>query len=381
MAATAGETTGPRLVLEPGELAHVERPTFLVDRERVERNLEAMQARARAAGARLRPHVKTHRSLAVGRWLRERGIDAVAVSSLEMAAYFAGDGWRDVTVAIPFNPRERARALDLARRIRLGVTVDSAAAVAALAGPPPVPAGVWIEIDTGPGRSGVPAGSPERVLDLAGRIAAAGLRPVGLLAHEGRTYRAGSVAEIRSLHAAAVAALEDLRGRLAAAGHPVVVSLGDTPACSLVEDLSGPDELRPGNFVFYDLMQLRLGACRGEDLAAAVACPVIGRYPERGLIVLHGGSVHLGSEAVPGPGGEPCHGLLARWDGRRWLGPDPAAPVVSLSQEHGVVSLPPADLERARIGGLALVLPVHACLAADRHRGYLDLAARPLDAM
>lgn len=372
------------LTLGPDELPAIRRPTLLVDRARAERNLDRMLARARAAGARLRPHVKTHRSRAIGRWLAARGIDAIATSSLEMAAYFAADGWRDILVAIPFNPREREAAGRLARGVlrKLGLAVDSAEAVDALAGLA-APVDVWIEIDTGYGRTGVPAGDGGQVLALVGRIAAAGppLRFAGLLAHEGRTYRAGSREEIERLHAGAMARLADLRERLAAAGHRAAISIGDTPACSLVSDLSGADELRPGNFLFYDLMQARLGACGDEEIACALACPIIGRYPERGQIVVHGGAVHLSRESLRGAGGEPCFGLLARWDGAAWRGAEPAAPVVAISQEHGTIRLPAADLAAARIGGLALVLPVHSCLTADLHGRYLDLDGGELDAM
>ena len=48
-----------------------------------------MAAKARSAHVRFRPHFKTHQSLEIGRWFREFGVDAITVSSVGMAAFFA----------------------------------------------------------------------------------------------------------------------------------------------------------------------------------------------------------------------------------------------------------------------------------------------------
>ena len=85
------------------------RPTLLVDRKRALRNIERMAAKAKAARVRFRPHFKTHQSAEVGLWFRDFGIDAITVSSLEMAAYFARNGWTDITVAFPVNILELDR--------------------------------------------------------------------------------------------------------------------------------------------------------------------------------------------------------------------------------------------------------------------------------
>lgn len=77
--------------------------------------------------------------------------------------------------------------------------------------------------------------------------------------------------------------LKKAKNALSEAGLPdLLFSIGDTPSCSIAEAFPPPiDEIRPGNFIFYDLFQVSLGACRDEDIAAAVACPVISKHPER----------------------------------------------------------------------------------------------------
>ena len=49
------------------------------------------------------------------------------------------------------------------------------------------------------------------------------------------------------------------------------------------------------------------------------------------------------------------------------------APLVSLSQEHGIVSAPPAIMEQLEVGDMVVVWPVHSCLTCDLHREYMTL--------
>ena len=79
-------------------------PTLLLDERRCRRNIAVMSIRAKRRGVRFRPHFKTHQSRAVGQWFRDEGVSAITVSSLAMARYFSGAGWREITVAFPFNP-------------------------------------------------------------------------------------------------------------------------------------------------------------------------------------------------------------------------------------------------------------------------------------
>ncbi len=85
-----------------------------------------------SAGIRFRPHFKTHQSAQVGEWFREAGIDAITVSSVDMAVYFAENGWTDITIALLVNPLEIDRIDQLAEKINLNLLVDSMAVTARL---------------------------------------------------------------------------------------------------------------------------------------------------------------------------------------------------------------------------------------------------------
>ena len=349
----------------------IDKPTLVIDEARARTNIRSMAARACAAGVRFRPHFKTHQSAEIGEWYRQEGVTAITVSSVDMAGFFAGSGWRDISIAFPVNVRQIDTINDLAGRVRLQLLVESEEVVRLLEEKLTAPAGAWIKIDTGYGRTGIPAARTREVLSLAAAVAGSQrLRLQGLLTHSGHSYHAASRAEIRAIYDDTVAKLSGLRRALVEGGCPVALelSMGDTPCCSVVEDLSAVDEIRPGNFVYYDLTQLALGACGQEQLAAAVACPVVAAHEDRGPLVIYGGAVHFSKEALNLPDGREIFGQVAGGagpEGKPWGPLIPEAYLVSVSQEHGIVQAPGELLRSTRIGDLLTILPVHSCLAAD----------------
>ena len=106
-------------------LDELERPTLLVNPVLPRQNIAFMAEKARLQGIRFRPHFKTHQSAAVGEWFRAVGVTAITVSSVDMALYFADHGWDDITIAFPVNIRQMRAINSLARRIRLGLLVES----------------------------------------------------------------------------------------------------------------------------------------------------------------------------------------------------------------------------------------------------------------
>lgn len=339
------------------------------------RNIAKMARKAEASRVKFRPHFKTHQSAEVGQWFRSYGVESITVSSLEMARYFAQRGWSDITVAFPVNLLEMGTIHELASGIDLGVLVDSEHTVAALRDYLTEPVGVWIKVDTGYGRVGVPWDQPGRILSLAKAIeTAAKLRFEGLLTHSGHSYQARTPSERRKIYEHAVSGLTAIKRILLAEGmHECKISIGDTPTLSLADNFQGVDEIRPGNFVFNDVMQYTLGSCSGDEIAVAVACPVVGRYPDRTQIAVYGGAVHLGSEHIVDKARRRVFGYLTSVE-RGTLGPVlEQAPVVSLAQEHGIVELDRTLVDEIEIGDVVFILPVHSCLTCNLYREYRTL--------
>ncbi len=386
-------------------------PTAVIDTARVRANIARMAARARAANVHFRPHFKTHQSAMIGEWFAAEKVTGITVSSLAMAEYFADHGWRDITVAMLVNVHTTERIDRLAQQLNaardragengpgLGLLVDDATVIMHLATALTTPVRVWIKIDTGYGRTGVAWDDSPRLgavadamtglgtdaatgavldADTAG-VATSPLMPTGLLTYAGHAYAARGRRALAALFAETAAHLQNARAALATPSTPpesLLLSVGDTPTCS-VADLAGVDEIRPGNFVFYDLMQLEIGSCAETDLAVAVACPVVGWYPDRRELVVHGGAVHLSKEALTDGDAQRWYGGLGTADQQQFGPLLTDARVVSLAQEHGVIAVPDGELHRQVTtlapGDVVLIFPVHSCLTCDLHDRYLAL--------
>lgn len=329
-----------------------------------------MISKARASGLTLRPHCKTHQSHKIASWFLDFGISKITVSSVDMAAYFAQAGWRDILIAFPFNPLEINRLNELTKICRMSVLADHPETIAALQ-TLDGRVGLYIDIDPGYGRTGIPSGEYQQIEDL---IRASRQNPKldfsGFYCHAGHSYKARDQAERDQIHRCALSDLSGLK-RHFSAYHPRIL-YGDTPNCSIQKDFHGLDEITPGNFVFYDLTQATIGSCRESDIALAMACPVVGKHIGSQEMVIHGGAVHFSKESLESDGqliyGKGVHFSKAGWSPLRQ-----ASCITSLSQEHGVVAVTENVMADTRIGDLLVFHPVHSCLTANLMKQYTTL--------
>ena len=90
-------------------LASIPTPRVLIDRSRLKQNIAAMQARARDAGVRLRPHAKTHKSPDIARWQIEAGAIGICCAKLGEAEVFAERRHQGHPAALPRASRPTPR--------------------------------------------------------------------------------------------------------------------------------------------------------------------------------------------------------------------------------------------------------------------------------
>lgn len=330
-------------------------PALLLDLDVLEANLERMAGRARELDVRLRPHVKTHKCVEVARLQRDAGAAGITVSTLEEAEVFAEHGFEDLTWAFPAIPGRLDRAAAVDRRARLRLLVDHPEAVERLEARGH-PFHVWLEVDSGDGRSGVdPEGGA--LVELAEALAGSPtLAFDGLLTHAGQAYDVADPGEAAAVAEHERRVMARAADRLRERGIDVpAVSVGSTPAATRARSLEGVDEIRPGNYALFDRTQAALGSCGIGDVAATVAATVVSTRPDAGRSVVDAGALALSKDRGPddpaAPGGR-CMGALS--DGAGGLRDD--ARLVSLSQEHGVLDAALPWGERVRI------VPNHACL-------------------
>lgn len=336
-------------------------PAFLIERSILHRNCDRMRQKALDSGVAFRPHVKTHKSVAIGRIQHGGTIGPITVSTLAEAEAFAADGFRDITYAVPLAPEKIVRAAALAARIeRLSVLIDSERALHAIeeySSSHSVTFDVFLKVDCGYHRAGVDPENPDSVRFAVAIARSESVRMQGLLTHAGHSYHARDVEDIRRVAAEESGCLSRFRALLATEGlGETLRSIGSTPTASVVERFSDCDEVRPGNYVFYDAFQTTIGSCALADCAVSVLTTVIGSYPERATIVVDAGALALSKDLGPDHV-DPNFGYGIVCDTS--LRPLPMK-VLALSQEHGKISAH----THVPVGTRLRIIPNHSCLTA-----------------
>jgi D-serine deaminase-like pyridoxal phosphate-dependent protein len=350
----------------------ITKPTLLLSKEIALRNIQNMVRKANDYELIFRPHFKTHQSAEIGEWFRDAGVKCITVSSFTMANYFAEIGWDDITIAFSVNIPEIPEINELAGRINLNVLIENKEGLVALQEKITWHTGVFIKIDTGSNRTGIDASRTSLIDELLEAIQKSPLLQFkGFLSHTGNTYQATSTHDIFSRHFDALLKMKALKARYRSEWPELIISLGDTPSCSICDNFDSVDEIRPGNFVFYDLMQFKLGVCKLTDIAIRMVCPVIAVHPSRNEVVIYGGAIHFAKDSIINIDGKPLFGrILVEENGKKLL-LDERNYLHGLSQEHGILKITPQDLHYFKPGNLIEIIPVHSCLTANLMREYL----------
>jgi len=353
-------------------MTEIIRPALVVDKEICLRNIERMVQKAKKYNLRFRPHFKTHQSTEIGDWFRFYGVNAITVSSVQMAEYFARHGWNDITIAFPLNILEISNINRLAAKIKLNVLVENKEAATVLAKSINNPVGVYLKIDTGANRTGIEP-SKTKLMDAILEIFSENKKITfkGFLTHNGHTYSARSTNEIFSRHFDSLLKLRLLKQRYQTDFTDIEVSIGDTPSCTLCTNFTGVDEIRPGNFVFFDLTQQSLGVCDFDDIAVRMVCPVVAKHASRNEVVIYGGAIHLSQDSLLNIDGKPFFGrIIINQEGEKKR-LSPRNYVSRLSQEHGILKVSQKNFNLFQVGDLVEIVPIHSCLTANLTRKYL----------
>ncbi|SMD34968.1 D-serine deaminase, pyridoxal phosphate-dependent [Reichenbachiella faecimaris] len=354
----------------------ITKPTLLLDKKKAIQNIKRMAEKAKSSGVTYRPHFKTHFSQEVGEWYREQGVTSITVSSIDMAVFFAGHGWDDIIIAFPVNVLQLDVLKLLAKQVKLGLVVESQQVIESINSEIEESVDIYIKIDTGYHRVGI---WHEEVNDVKGLGESVAKPHVfkGLLAHFGHTYSEIKKEEIKSIYQYGVGALNKLRDAI---DKNLKISIGDTPSCSVMDSFENVDEIRPGNLVFYDIMQVYIGSCQYSDIAVCLAVPVVAVYPERAEIVVHGGAVHLSKERLEDAEGS-YFGKVVALEEKGWSAPLDNYRVKGLSQEHGKISVPQNQIEKIKVGDVLGILPIHSCLTVNLMKEYMTLRGEKIGTM
>jgi D-serine deaminase-like pyridoxal phosphate-dependent protein len=346
-------------------LTDIPTPAVVVDLARLKTNIAAMQDLAKTAGVRLRPHTKTHKSVAIARMQLDAGATGICCAKLAEAEVFADAGITDIRLPYPVNPAnaDRVRAL-LGRGVRLSIIVDDLT-VARAWSDAMVASGqrldVLIKVDVGFHRCGIDPDAPGAMAIIKGVAELPGLSFRGLLSHAGQAYGASSIQELGEIAESEITTLRRLATDARQAGVAVEeISVGSTPTARFITLQNGVTEMRPGNYVFYDRTQAGLRATPIEQCAMSVLSTVVSR-PVSARVVFDAGSKTLTSDVARGFGAPTGHGLVYTDVEARVA--EPSISIERLSEEHAVARVPATC--RLRPGDRVRIVPNHACTVTN----------------
>ncbi|MDA0336550.1 MAG: alanine racemase [bacterium] len=321
-------------------------PHLLVDLDGLEDNLDRYQSYFSAHGIGLRPHIKTHKCLAIAHMQMSRGAMGITCQKLGEAEVMVAGGV-DRDVLIPFNIIGRAkleRLVALTKRTRLTVAADSAVTIAGLSAATAaagVTVGVIIELGRG-GRCGVE--TPE----LAGELAALvdslpGLELRGVMIMP-------APPQIRPF-------LQECLAQFDARGLPYpMVSGGSTPAAFTAHEIPELTEFRAGEYPVGGMKHLQLGTHTVEQCAVRVLMTCVSR-PTAARAIFDGGSKSLSAATFADDERGSLMGHVVEFPEARFSG---------ASEEHGQVDVSRCE-PQPQIGDRVQVIPVHPCPTFNEH--------------
>jgi D-serine deaminase-like pyridoxal phosphate-dependent protein len=335
----------------------VETPSICVDHGRMQRNIEGMIERLTAKGVTLRPHVKSHKSIEIGRRQLASGANGLTTATIGEAEVFVSAGVNDVFIAYPLwvshQKARRLRALLENSHVAIGLSSVAAAENLSRALGGPSTLDVLIEVDSGERRSGVLDAA--ETLEVARACDRVGLNLKGVFAHAGHSYAGASAVAGAARDEASV--LVTTAEALRRAGHRVeTVSAGSTPT-ALLSAVEGVTEERPGTFVFGDRQQVILGAQRAEDVALFVATTVIQVTGDR--FVIDAAAKVLTKDLPPTVEG---YGALVDY---------PHARIERIYDHHGVISARGGPVPT--VGDRLALIPNHVCPVTNLARELIIL--------
>jgi D-serine deaminase-like pyridoxal phosphate-dependent protein len=314
-------------------------PALLLDLPAARRNIDKMANRLKAMPAKLRPHIKVHKSPDLARMQVDAGAIGLSTATVWEAIVLVRSGLDSIFIVNTIAGREKLAALAaIARDAQVMVAIDdaqNAADIAAAARAANSRVGLLIEIDTGMDRAGVD--TPEQAVELARRVAGLeGVELLGVTGYEGHC----SLTPERDLRAQRQRVAMDLlvvsADKIRAAGLPCpIVSAGGTATWDWTAQTPGVTEIQAGSYAVMDNFH---GPMAEEfEHALTVLTTVISRPPDR--VIVDAGNKSLGAAALSTIRG---HGLA----------------VLRMDEEHGVFIAEPSY--PLHVGDVVELIPGYA---------------------
>ena len=337
-------------------ISELETPALLIDLDRMERNLKRAADYASEHGLRLRPHTKTHKNPVIGKMQLGLGAAGLTVAKVSEAEVMVKSGVEDLLIAYPVVGESKLRRLmAVAGQTSITVGLDSltvAEALSAAAAADGRTIGVLAEANVGMDRVGLRPG--EDLVALGRAISQLpGLRFDGVEFYYGHVNH--SLPNWEELLAGLSDQVARIRDDLTAAGiEPRIISGGSSPMLWDSHRIEGMNEIRPGTYVFNDVMQVGMGSAAWDDCAVTIMATVISTA-RAGFAIIDGGSKTFTSD--PARSADATFGRVTE---------APESRFYKMNEEHGYIELRGIS-EMPKIGDRFRIIPNHVCVAVNMH--------------
>jgi len=331
---------------EVREVDNIPSPALLVYPERILHNIREM-VRIAGGPARLRPHIKTHKTAEIIRMQQQAGIDRFKCATIAEAELLGQCGATDVLMAYqPVGP-DPHRLLTLQQRFgqtRFSALADHPATLdrlESLARKRDTVFRLYLDLNTGMNRTGIIPGA--QAADLYARMCESPyLEACGLHAYDGH-IRHTDFGQRKAASDQAFEAVEALKASLESAGYRVPSIIAGGSPTFPVHALRPEVELSPGTTLLWDARYAELFPDMDFLPAAVLLSRVVSR-PSPGTFCLD-----LGHKAIA-PEMEFPRVSLFGWEQCRQSGQ---------SEEHLVLEC--GDETPGEIGQPVYGIPMHIC--------------------
>lgn len=350
------------------EVESLPTPCCVVDLQQVKKNCSKIQKIARSFDCTLRPHVKTHKCPDIAIHQTGPAKTSIVVSTFAEARGFLEQGFRDVLIGLPLSVDKIPYYSSLRKTYPesdLHCLIDNFEIINHISSND---FSCYLKVNCDNGRAGVLWNSQTGV-KLAKLLHGKGVLK-GFYAHCGNSY--GSDGDRSFILKVAKETAEKILKFKESTGLNIPVGIGSTPSCSITdvkncEILSKIDELHPGNYVFYDVMQHSIGSCELEEIACKIMTRVISVQPENDYVIVDCGFTAISKQGI---GSEKLSHNDSAGESINYVRVYGSNEVVdlklsSVSQEHGIVR--GQGIKKLKVGDLLEILPWHSCVVSSLH--------------
>ena len=276
-------------------------PYLRLDLDILKKNINLMQTIAHEANLKLIPHAKTHKCSEIANLLIKSGAEGISVAKFEEAIFFMNNGIKLIKICYPIISEDKiTKLLKKAKilKVKIFFVIDSDQGfnkLQKISKKLNLFVNVYIEIDVGFNRCGLNYKNPILVKLVKKIKKSKNILLRGISSHAGNIYEAKNVKEVARFSESERLEMIKVKNIFLKLGiHNLEICIGTTPGAWTQKNFQEITEIKPGNYIFNDLIQKNIGVVDWSQLALTVCATVVSKNNK--YIIVDAGSKSLSSD-------------------------------------------------------------------------------------